>query len=146
MLGAVRVAVQQQQRQARGQHEQYTDQRFLLCGEAPFGVRQQRGAGERGAGGNRLHRPAMRLEAEHLGGDHAEHRDLGNGQIDEHDAALQHFLAERHVRGEHQQPGQQRRQQHIQFQSQIHRAASLSRAMVISNSLKRSSAPSAPTV
>ena len=50
-----------------------------------------------------LHAPAFRLEAERVGGGHAEARDLRDGEVDEDDAAIEHLLAQRHMRRQHQQ-------------------------------------------
>ena len=58
-----------------------------------------------------LHRGALRLPAEAVGEDHAEPGDLRHREVDEHDAALEHLHAERHVRRGHEQAGDERRPQ-----------------------------------
>jgi len=66
---------------------------LLRAGELERNARKQR-RGERGS----LYRKPGRLEAEAVRDDHAEPRDLRDGEIDEHDPPLEHAHAERHVR------------------------------------------------
>ena len=89
----------------------------------------------------------MFRQAQCIRRDHAEARDLRDGQVDEDDAAIQHLHAQGHVAGEHQQAREQRGPEdrnvdgapvHLAF------AAASRRATVSSNSPKRSFAASSP--
>ena len=94
---------------------------------------QQRARKRRGAGG-RLRAPAFDGQTEAVGRDHAEAGDLRDGQVDEHDAARQHLLSERHVRDRDQKTGDQRRPQDAQIgREEIHFSTASSRLSVSSN-------------
>ncbi len=56
----------------------------------------------------------MRFEADSIGGDYAKPRHLRDGEIDEDDAALQHKLAQRHMRREHENAGEKSWQKDIE--------------------------------
>ena len=151
MLAAVRVVGQHQNAGARSEHERHADQRLLLRAGAPLGPGQQRGAGECGAHGGRLHRHAAIGKAQRIGHDHPQPRHLCDGEVDEHDAAVEHLRAQRHVRGQHQQAGDQRQSE----QAPVERvpvdsahlaapAAASSRSTVSSNKPNKSFAPWLP--
>ena len=114
MFAAVRIVGQQQDAGAGGEDEQQADQRLLDLRPAPTAPgQQQRG----GAGGGRRRRLGGDVEAAvaaplgQAGGDDAQRRHLGDGQVDEDDALAQHLAAERHVGRQHQQAGGERHQQ-----------------------------------
>ena len=92
-----------------------------------------------------LHRPALRLEAQRIGRDDTDAGDLRDRQVDEHDAALQYLRAQRHMRGQHQQAGQQRRQQDVPIEGFGRHGSALSRRCTVSSkSENRSLACSSP--
>ncbi len=145
MLATVRVVRQQQDARARCQHEQHADQRLLLLRHAVFGPGEQRGAEQRGTDRRRLHHQPLRAEPHGVGRDHAQARDLRDRQIDEHDAAVEHLPAQRHVRGQHQQPGEERQTEDREVErGGVHWVAASSRSSVSSNSENRSFARSLP--
>ena len=109
MLAAVRVAGEQQQSHARREDEEHADQRLLLLRRAPFGPSQQPGTEERRSDRGGLHGEAVLGDAERVGGDHAEPRDLRDREVDEDDAAIEHLHAERDVGREDEQPSDQGR-------------------------------------
>ena len=77
--------------------------------------------------------------------DHAERRDLRDREIDEHDAAPQHLLAERHVRQRDEDAGDERRPQDAEGAGEVvHLPAASSRLMVSSKSPNRSLASGVP--
>jgi hypothetical protein len=59
----------------------------------------------------------MRLPAHQIGDDDAEPGDLGDRQVDEDDAALEHELPERNMGGEDEDAGQEGR--HQDFEAMI---------------------------
>ncbi len=78
-------------------------------------------------------------------GDHAEARDLRDGEVDEHDAAPQHLLPERHVRQDDEDAGHEGRPQDADVPGEIvHFAAASRRLSVSSNRPKRSFASGVP--
>ena len=94
---------------ARREDEHHADQRLLLLRRAPLGPGQQPRAEQGRRDGRGLHGDAALGQAERVGGDHAEPGDLRDREVDEDDAAVEHLHAERHVRREHQQAGDERR-------------------------------------
>ena len=100
VLAALRVVGEQQQRAGRREHEQRADQRLLEFRPVAVGPRQQPGAADRRDGGRDLHAPPAFVDAVPLREDHAERGDLRDRQVDEDDAAREHLLAQRHVRGQ----------------------------------------------
>jgi len=106
MLAAVRVAGEQQQASARRQHEQHADQRLLDLRPAALGPGQHQGSEQRRRQRRHLNRPALRLEPHRVRRNDANSGDLRDRQVDENDPAIEHLGAQRHVRGQHQQPGQ----------------------------------------
>src|SRR6185295_2684363 len=112
---------------------------------APLRPRKEERAGERSDERRDLHRPALRLQAEAVGEDHAQARDLSDGEVDEHDAAAQHLYAERSMRGRDQQPrGKCGSEYRRVYRREVHRGTASSRASVSSKSPKRSCALSLP--
>jgi hypothetical protein len=114
----------------------------------PLRPGQQPGAEQRRRDGGGLHRDAALGQAEGIGGDDAEAGDLGDREIDEDDAAVEHLLAERHVRRQHQQAGDQGRAEDAPVErAPVHvfgAAPASSRATVSSKRPNRSLAPSVP--
>ena len=141
----MRVVGEQQDLRRGRQHEQDADQRFLHLGPPALGPGEQQRAAQRRGHGGELRRPARQLVAERVRRDHAERGDLRDREVDEHDAALQHLLPERHVREHYQQAGEQRRPQDAQVDCEVaHFSTASSRSMVSSNSPNRSLAPGVP--
>jgi len=65
--------------------------------------------------------------------DDAERRDLRDREIDEHDAAPEHLLPERHVRDRDEDAGDQRRPQDVEIRERVvHLVAASSRFNVSS--------------
>ena len=152
MLAALRITGQQQDAGAGCEDEQHADQRFLLLRSAALGPGQQQSAEQRRADGSSLHRHPARGQPERHCGDHAQAGDLRDRQVDKDDAALEHLRTERHVGGQHQQPGEQRRPEDADIERvpvQDHGlapapAAASRRATVSSNRPNRSFAASLP--
>jgi hypothetical protein len=115
MLGAVRVVGEQDQLGAGGEDEHDADHRLLQLAHPALAPQEERGRRQRRRNRADLHRPAVRFPAHRVRGDHPEPRDLSDRQIDEHDAALQHELSQRHVRRQHQNPGEERGKQDRQL-------------------------------
>ena len=92
-----------------------------------------------------LRAPPFDGQIEAVGRDHAETRDLRDGQIDEHDAARQHLLSERHMRDRDQHARDQRRPQDAEVGEQrVHFSAASSLLRVSSNNPNRSFASGVP--
>ena len=111
VLAAVRIVGEQQDLRGRCEHEQDADQRLLHFGALALGPGEQQRAGQCGGARRRLRAPAFDGQLEAVGRDHAETGDLRDREVDEHDAARQHLLSERHMRNRHQHAGDQRRPQ-----------------------------------
>ena len=112
VLGALRGAVDQQDRGGGGDHVDDADQRFLRDARRPRARegeqdRREQREGERIAVGRRTERGM----AEHEGDRRAERRDLRQREIDEHDVAGQHLDAEIGVDADEAEGHQKRRPQ-----------------------------------
>ena len=96
----------------------------------------------------RLHGPALRLPAQAVGGNNTKPCHLRNGEVDEHDTALEDLHAERNVGCEHQDARREGRQQDRQIEGvRVHRFASSISSIMSSYQLNRSlEALSPPTV
>jgi hypothetical protein len=104
---------------------------FLHLRPVLLGPGEEQRAGERRGERRRLHAQPVRLEAEPVGEDHAQPRDLRHREIDEDDAAREHLDAERRVRRDDQQPGDERRPENAEVE-RAHFAAASSRSSVSS--------------
>ena len=145
VFAAVRIVGQQQDLRRGRQHEQDADQRLLHLGTLAFGPGEQQRAGQRGGGGRESARPTLRWVVRSGSRDDAERRHLRDGEIDEHDAAGQHLLSQRHVRDRHQHAGDQRRPQDAEVGGQrVHLSAASSLSRVSSNKPNRSFASGVP--
>ena len=133
MLGALRRAVDHQDRGRRGDHVDHADQRLLRHARAP-GAREgeqhgrEQREGERVAVGCR----ALRRMAEHEGRGRAERGDLRQRQIDEDDFARQHLDAEIGVDADEADRHEKRWPK--ECDGLAHRAAASSAATFVSNS------------
>ena len=87
-------------------------------GRLRLGPGQQQRAGQRRGARRELRAPPFDRQLETVGRDHAEPRHLRDGEVDEHDAAGQHLLSQRHVRNRHQHAGDQRRPQDAEVSEQ----------------------------
>ncbi len=80
-----------------------------------------------------------------MGGDDAESGNLRDGEVDEHDAAPEHLLPERHVRQEDQDAGHEGRPQDADVSAEVaHFAAASSLLSVSSKRPNRSLASGVP--
>ena len=100
----MRVFGQQEDRPGGCQHEQGSDQGFLGPGPVFFcpveEARSQQGGTNRG----QLHCVWTFLPTEETRSNHAERRNLSDGEIDKNDAAPEHHLSQRHMGAQHQHP------------------------------------------
>jgi hypothetical protein len=96
----------------RGEDEDDADLRLHL-GPLALGPGQQPGqtAASAANAGRGLHPPAAGLDVHQAGDDDAEAGDLRDREVDEDDARLRDADAERTLRREHEQAGEERRQQ-----------------------------------
>jgi hypothetical protein len=119
MLGAVGIVAEQNDLSACGHHKDDPDHRLLKAGEAALSPNQEGGCNEGGGDSTDLDRPAVGLPAHRVGSDHSEPGDLGDRQIDEDDPALEHELAQRHMRRKYQQPRQKCGKQNFEINTSL---------------------------
>ena len=122
MFGALRRAIDQQNRRRRRDHVDHSDQRLLRHARAP-GPRERQQHGRKQGECERISigRQALRRMAEHEGHGRAERRDLRQRQIDEDDFAGEHLNAEIGVDADEAYRHQERRPE--KFERLAHRFA-----------------------
>ena len=133
MLGALRRAVDQQDRGRRRDDVNDADQRFLRQARCP-GAREREQHGREQREGERVAvgGGALRRMAEHEGRGRAERGDLRQREIDEDDVARQHLDAEPGVDADETHRHQKRGPK--ECDRLAHRAAASSAATLVSNS------------
>ena len=112
------IVGEQQDLRGRRQHEQHADQRLLHFRPLALGPGQQQRGQQRRAYRRDLGHPALQFQPKIMRGDHADTGHLRDGEVDEDDTAGQHLLTERHMRGQHDQAGKQRRPQDAEILGQ----------------------------
>ena len=105
MFATMGIVCQQQDATTGRDDEQNADGRFLHVRPMSLGPGEEERTEQSRGDGRCLYGQALRFKAEQIGGDDAQASDLGDGKIDEDDAARQHLVAQRHVGAEHQQAG-----------------------------------------
>ncbi len=131
MLATVRILGQHQYSCRRGQDETDTDERFLDGGPALVCPVQYVCRDQRSRYCGDLHHESFRFPAHRIRRDHAESRNLCDGEIDKNDSTPQNLRSERHVRTQNQQARQERGQDDAEFK-RVQRLCSSSMRMVVS--------------
>ena len=106
MLSSARIVRKNEEFDARRDNEQHADESFLDLRPFLLGPGEgQRSQQSRGSCRN-LNPPSLRFKTHRVGGRHTQTRHLRDGEIDEHNAARQNLLAQRHMGRKDQHPGE----------------------------------------
>jgi hypothetical protein len=115
MLAPVRIVRKDKELDAGRDNEQHADESFLNLRPFLFGPGEsQRSQQSRGSCGY-LNPPSLRFKTHRVGGRHTQSRHLCDREVDEHDAARQHLLAQGHMGRKDQHPGKECRKENAEF-------------------------------